>query len=120
MHHRHSIEVCGILLMGPARFLLAFLLALLFSSTVAAKESWSRVDRIFAIGDIHGDYNHWLALLQDNQLIDSKANWQGGKTHLVQLGDVPDRGPDSLKVMRHLMQLQKQAKKAGGRVFTAG
>lgn len=32
----------------------------------------------------------------------------------MQTGDVPDRGPDSRKVMDLLMDLEKQARKAGG------
>jgi hypothetical protein len=80
------------------------------------KEIWNKVDRIVAIGDVHGDYEQYLTILKDNNLIDSKLNWTGAKTHLVQLGDVPDRGADSLKIMRHLKQLQKQARKKGGYV----
>lgn len=40
----------------------------------------------------------------------------GGRTHLVQTGDVLDRGPDSRRVMDLLMKLEKQAAAAGGRV----
>jgi len=35
----------------------------------------------------------------------------------VQLGDVVDRGPDSLKIIRHLMKLQREAPRKGGRVI---
>ena len=35
---------------------------------------------------------------------------------LVQLGDVTDREPDSLQIIRSLQQLQKEAPRAGGRV----
>ncbi|HIG42011.1 MAG: metallophosphoesterase [bacterium] len=87
-----------------------------FCVTVRAQEVWQDVARIVAVGDLHGDYEQYLNVLRSNHLIDSKLKWQGGAAHLVQLGDVPDRGPDSLKIMRHLKRLQKQAKKAGGRV----
>ncbi len=46
----------------------------------------------------------------------SKDKWAGGKTHLVQLGDIPDRGPDTRRIFELLMDLEKQAKKAGGMV----
>lgn len=49
-------------------------------------------------------------------MIDAKGRWTGGKTILVQLGDVPDRGPDTRKIVEHLMKLEKQAEKKGGRV----
>ena len=46
-------------------------------------------------------------------LIDAKGRWAGGTTVLVQLGDVADRGPDSLKIIRHLMKLQREAPRNG-------
>ena len=42
----------------------------------------------------------------------------GGNTILVQVGDVTDRAPDSLKIIRNLIQLQKEARRSGGRVVT--
>ena len=33
------------------------------------------------------------------RIIDEKHHWIAGKTHLVQTGDILDRGPDSKKVM---------------------
>src|SRR5439155_2539637 len=43
-------------------------------------------------------------------------HWAGGNATLVQLGDVTDREPDSLKIVRSLQQLQKEAPRKGGRV----
>jgi hypothetical protein len=51
------------------------------------------------------------------RLVDAKGNWAGDAAVLVQLGDVVDRGPDSLKIIQHLMQLQRQAPHAGGKVI---
>lgn len=73
--------------------------------------------RIVAVGDLHGDYPAWIAILRDAGLIDSSNRWSGGKTTLVQLGDVPDRGPDTLKIIRHLQQLQREAPGSGGKVI---
>ena len=42
--------------------------------------------------------------------------WSGGATHLVQLGDVPDRAPDTRKILDLLMRLEPQARRAGGYV----
>lgn len=72
--------------------------------------------RIVAVGDIHGDYDKFVAVLKLCQVIDASFRWSGGATHLVQTGDVLDRGPDSKKVMDALMALEAQAPKAGGRV----
>jgi len=71
---------------------------------------------IVAVGDLHGDYDAYSAILSAAGLIDAKGKWSGGDAILVQLGDVPDRGPDTKKIVEHLMQLEKQAKRKGGRV----
>jgi hypothetical protein len=72
--------------------------------------------RIVAVGDLHGDNDAWLAIAKAAGLVDGKGRWAGGKATLVQLGDIVDRGPDSLKIMRHLMKLQREAPRKGGRV----
>src|SRR5580765_5834762 len=75
---------------------------------------WTGIDRIVAVGDVHGDYDQLVAVLRSAGLIDEQGTWSGGKTHLVQNGDVLDRGPDSRKAMDLLMRLEKQAAEAGG------
>jgi hypothetical protein len=74
------------------------------------------VERIVAIGDVHGAYDRFVGILKVTGLIDAKLRWSGGKAHLVQTGDVLDRGPDSRKTLDLLQQLTKDAQKAGGRV----
>lgn len=71
---------------------------------------------IVAVGDIHGDYDAYMAILKSAGLVDSKGRWAGGKTVFVQMGDVPDRGPDTKKIIEHMMALEKQAKRKGGAV----
>ncbi len=72
--------------------------------------------RIIAVGDLHGDYDAWIAIARASGLIDSNGHWAAGKTTLVQLGDVLDREPDSLKIVRSLQQLQTEAPRSGGHV----
>lgn len=72
--------------------------------------------RIVAIGDLHGDFEAWRAIAAAAGLADSKGRWTGGNATLVQMGDVVDRGPDSLKIIHDLMKLQREAPKRGGRV----
>ena len=79
---------------------------------------WEGVERIVAIGDLHGDYGNYIKTLQAAGLVNKKGKWSGGKTHLVQTGDIPDRGPDTLKIIEHISQLAKQAKRKGGRVHS--
>lgn len=73
--------------------------------------------RIIAVGDLHGDYSAWMDIAHAAGLVDAANHWVGGKTTLVQLGDIADRGPDSLKIVRSLQQLQTEAPKTGGQVF---
>jgi hypothetical protein len=71
---------------------------------------------VIAIGDVHGDFDDFVAILQHTGLIDKQHHWTGGKTTLVQVGDLLDRGPKPRDVMDLLMALEKEAPKDGGRV----
>ena len=73
-------------------FLLLLLVCSSLPSTGAAAPPDSPSPRIVAIGDIHGDYNDFLAILQRAGLIDEQHHWAGGKTTFVQVGDEIDRG----------------------------
>lgn len=97
-------------------FLWVALSAVVSVSAQNGTSEWSGVDRIVAIGDIHGDFAAFRKLLIETNIINKRNRWIAGKTHFVQVGDVPDRGPDSRKAMDLLMKLEKQALKAGGRV----
>jgi calcineurin-like phosphoesterase family protein len=74
------------------------------------------VERIVAVGDVHGAFDRFVEILQTADVIGRDKHWSGGKTHLVQLGDVVDRGPDSRAALDFLMRLDKEAAAAGGRV----
>jgi tetratricopeptide (TPR) repeat protein len=77
---------------------------------------WSGVSRIVAVGDVHGAFDNFAAVLKNAGLVDDNLRWIGGKAHLVQNGDVVDRGPHSRQAMDLLMQLEKEAARAGGAV----
>lgn len=98
---------------GVALIALAALLA--FPPARAAKQP----DRIVAVGDLHGDYQAWLDIARAAGIVDASGHWAGGRTTLVQLGDIVDREPDSLQIVRSLQQLQAEAPRAGGRVVVA-
>ena len=93
---------------------LVLLLLTFLPTTGIARDTWNNVERIIAIGDLHGDYEQYVRVMTMSGLMDARGNWRGGKTHLVQLGDIPDRGPDSLKIIESIRSLQKQARRAGG------
>ena len=73
--------------------------------------------RVVAVGDIHGDYDAFVELLQRVGLIDDRLAWNGGTDILVQTGDFTDRGPGVLPVMDLLMRLQDEAAAAGGKAI---
>ena len=70
------------------------------------------------IGDLHGDLNSATTVLQMAKVIDSSLNWIGGRTYLVQTGDIVDRGPDTIALYKLFIKLSKQALDQGGRVFS--
>ncbi|HXV64011.1 MAG TPA: metallophosphoesterase [Vicinamibacteria bacterium] len=90
--------------------------SVLSSGADDAQWEWDGIRRIVAVGDVHGAYDNFVAVLQNAGLVDEKQRWIGGDTHLVQNGDVVDRGPFSRKAMDLLMKLEDQAKDAGGYV----
>ncbi len=103
---------------------LAAALALIIAASAASLRTpaagstcqFANVDRIVVVGDVHGAYDRFVEILRAANLIDERLRWIGGRTHLVQLGDVVDRGPDSLKALDLLDGLQREAQRAGGAV----
>lgn len=99
------------------RWWLMIAMLLVAAPLVAQAPLPSAPQRIVAVGDLHGDYAAWIDIARDAGLVDSANRWIGGRTVLVQTGDITDRGPDSLKIIRHLQKLEGEAKAAGGRVI---
>lgn len=73
--------------------------------------------RVVAVGDVHGAYEEFRAILQTVGLIDGRRTWTGGTATLVQTGDVVDRGARTRECLDLLMELQRQAPRAGGKVI---
>jgi hypothetical protein len=74
-------------------------------------------ERVVAVGDVHGAYDRFVGILRTAQLVDDQARWTGGRAILVQTGDVLDRGADSRRVLDLLRRLERDAERAGGRVY---
>ena len=104
---------------APQRLCIVALLAL-----VSAIEVWAGPahppagppELVVAIGDVHNDFDDFVAILQRTGLTDKQNHWTGGKTTFVQVGDLLDRGPKPREVMDLMMALEKEAAQAGGRV----
>ena len=94
----------------------AALLALAPEAGAQTPWRWDGVNRIVAVGDVHGAYDELFASLRQTGLIDDTGAWSGGSNHLVSLGDLVDRGPRSRDVMDLLMGLESEAAEAGGKV----
>ena len=77
---------------------------------------FDKAERIVAVGDVHGAYDRFLEILRAAGVIDERLRWTGGRTHLVQTGDVLDRGPDSRQALEFLRRLGRDAERSGGRV----
>ncbi len=73
--------------------------------------------KLVAVGDVHGQFEGLIKLLRHAKLIDVQQHWCGGHHRLVQIGDILDRGPFSLKVDALLDKLQTEAVAAGGEVI---
>lgn len=70
--------------------------------------------RLVAIGDVHGDYEATKQILALSGLIDAQGKWSGGKTVVVQTGDVLDRGDGERQILDLFERLKKEARAAGG------
>ena len=69
-----------------------------------------------AIGDVHGDFSALKRCLEIAGVSDENEKWIGGTTHLVQLGDILDRGDSERSCIDLLFALKTQARAAGGEV----
>jgi hypothetical protein len=98
-----------------------FVVAIFFITALLAYSAdtpciWTGVEKIIAIGDLHGDYNNFVQILKGTSLVDEELRWAAGKTHLVQTGDILDRGTEARKCLDLLMRLEKEAASVGGMV----
>jgi hypothetical protein len=98
------------------RLLSLFLACSLPLPAVAGQWQYDGVERIVAVSDIHGAYDAMVATLRNAGVLDTELGWSAGPTHLVIVGDILDRGPDSRYAMDLLMRLEQEAEAAGGMV----
>ena len=80
----------------------------------ASQCEWNGIARVVAIGDVHGAYDRFVEILKVAGIVDNDLRWAGGRTHVVQLGDVLDRGNDSRKALDLIRRLERPAAAAGG------
>ena len=71
-------------------------------------------ERLVAFGDVHGDMQALQGALKLAGVVDEAGHWSGGKTVVVQTGDVLDRGDDERAMLDLISRLEKEAAAAGG------
>jgi hypothetical protein len=74
------------------------------------------IERVVAFADVHGANTELLQLLRETGIVDAQDRWAAGKAHVVNTGDLLDRGDGSRQVMDLLMRLQTEARAAGGQL----
>jgi len=81
------------------------------------------VEKLYAFGDIHGDFNAFTLTLKKAKLINEELNWCGGNAHVVQIGDILDRMPrkdyttdedSEFRIISLILKLQLESYIQGG------
>jgi hypothetical protein len=70
----------------------------------------------YVIGDVHGELKKLTKLLRDAHLVGHHLEWKGGNAVLWFIGDLVDRGPDSIAVLDLVIRLQNEAEQVEGKV----
>ena len=79
-------------------------------------------EEVFAIGDAHSDFKRLARAMVAARIIEAQpakpedAHWRAGHAVLVTTGDMIDKGPRALDVLRLLSLLRIEARRAGGDV----
>jgi len=77
---------------------------------------------LFAVGDAHSDYVHLVRALDAAGVIAGRperpeqVRWRAGRSVLISTGDMIDKGPRALDVLKLYQTLRVQARLAGGDV----
>src|SRR5437867_11065943 len=79
----------------------------------AGQCEWNGVERVVAIGDVHGAYDRFVEILKVAGVVANDLRWAGGRTHVVQLGDLVDRRDDSRNASDLIRRLERPALSAG-------
>lgn len=74
-----------------------------------AQEEPITVPTIFAIGDLHADLSAARSTLRLAGVIDANDHWIAKDIHVVQTGDITDRGPDGLQILEWFKRLEMES-----------
>ena len=76
----------------------------------------SAPQNIVVVGDLNGAYDVLIDILRGTKLVSRELAWRGGRAELVQMGDLFNRGDGGVQALRLLLELQRQARRVGGKV----
>ncbi len=77
---------------------------------------YNGVTKFFALSDVHGQFDRFVEILQESNIINSKNNWNWGNGHLIINGDVFDRGEHVTESLWLIHKLERQAEEQNGQV----
>ena len=97
---------------------IVFILLVFTSYGFADQAAFQTEGKVYSIGDLHGDLQSFRKALLAKKLIDKNDHWIGEDAHLVLVGDLVDRGPETRQLMEYVMSLEEKASKSGGKVHT--
>lgn len=80
------------------------------------KYSFNENLKVFAVGDVHGEYDSLVKLLINNNIIDRELNWKFKNGMLIFMGDLVDRGEKVTEVLWLVYRLANQAIQENGTV----
>lgn len=84
--------------------------------SLAAGQAPAAPTRLVAIGDLHADLANARRAFRLAGSIDDRDSWIGGPLVIVQTGDFIGRGKEDRPVLDFMLEIQAQAKAAGGAV----
>lgn len=73
-------------------------------------------NKIFVVGDVHGNYEQTVSILKNAGIIKNDLSWNWGEGHLILIGDIFDRGDRVTELLWFIHSLQIQAGKNNGHV----
>lgn len=79
-------------------------------------DHYKDISKIFAVSDIHGEYDYFVDILKKGGVIDDRKRWIFGDGHLIIDGDVFDRGGKVTECLWLIYRLEQEASASGGRV----
>jgi hypothetical protein len=80
--------------------------------------SYPQPARVVVVGDLNGDDDALAVMLCAVGVTDRRGHWIAEDTHLVQLGDIVNRGPACRAAIDRLMRLEVEAEARDCRVTT--